>query len=133
MKLYIHQWLVVFIYPCVLDIVNHALTSCNYSKDGMFSIKPSTRYRSDVKLRSIGMRTSVSHREHVGLVMFQIGTNLICELISPDRLATCSISFRVTSLDHKRLDNSVENHIAVVAFVRVRRKVFNCLRAFLSK
>lgn len=65
--------------------------------------------------------------------MFQGGVEFIRKLISPDRFTASTIAFWVSSLDHKRLDHSVEDHVGVVPLLRMRSEVLHSLGALLSK
>ena len=76
------------------------------------------------------MGPGVGHGEREGLVL-QVVSQLVFELVSPDRGATRAIAVRVTGLDHEAFDHAMEDMRVVVAVAAVSHEVFNCLGAVL--
>lgn len=62
----------------------------------------------DEELGAVGVLSSIGHAEHSLLGVLQLEV-LIREFLAIDRLSTRAVSLcKVSSLDHKGLDNSVE-------------------------
>jgi len=65
-------------------------------------------HEGDEKLRTVGVGTSVGHRQKILLVVF-LGKVLIGKLLTVDRLATSSVSAsEVTTLGHEASNDTVE-------------------------
>ena len=57
--------------------------------------------------------------------MREARTDFIFEFTTPYRLSTGAIALRTPSLNHKALNDSVEQTIVIVAILSVSSKVFN--------
>jgi len=56
------------------------------------------------KLRFIRIKASVRHSEDTAIVEFERRTNLVCERLTPDRLAAFTSASWVTGLYHEAFD-----------------------------
>lgn len=96
----------------------------------MFVIKPRASYNCDKKLRSIGIRSFISHGQYIGFiksVLFR--SKLVLESASPDRLPSSSISSWASSLVHKSFNDPMEDHTVIVTFFGEFDKVLACFWA----
>lgn len=104
-----------------LDIfhgVDNVHTLKNMSKDDVSVIEPRSLDSANEELASVGVTASVSHGEHTGTSVFQLEV-LVRELATIDGLAAGTVALgKVTALNHKVLDNSVERR-ALIAVAKV--------------
>ena len=63
--------------------------------------------------------------------MLEVRRDLVFELRTPDRSATCSIAIWVSSLDHEAFNDSMENQVTVVAIAGVGREILDSFGALL--
>jgi hypothetical protein len=85
------------------------------TKDNVLAIQPSSLNGGNEELRSIGVLTSIGHRQETRTSVTKLEV-LICETIAIDRLATSSITIgEVTTLDHEILTIHGMNKLLRVA------------------
>jgi hypothetical protein len=65
--------------------------------------------------------------------MFQAGMEFVFEVTTPNRLPSSSSSRRISRLNHKTLDDPMENVAIVIAVLAVYAKVFDCFWALFAK
>ena len=63
--------------------------------------------------------------------MFQFTGELILKLSTPDTVATCTVTQRVSGLDHELRDDTMEDDALVVATARMTNEVLDRLRRLL--
>lgn len=61
----------LLVHPSILDLVNNVKSLISPSENGVLLVQPKSLLGSDEELRSIGVRTSISHANSVWLVMSQ--------------------------------------------------------------
>jgi hypothetical protein len=99
----------------------------------MLIIKPRTSNDCNEKLGSISVWSSICHGEYIrSIEAIFFRPQFILKIASPDRLSSCSITFRATCLVHEAFDNSVEDHSVVVVLFDQFDEIFACLRAILK-
>merc|ERR1712137_101621 len=87
------------------------------TKHGMLAVQPRSLHSGDEELRSVGVGSSVGHREKVFLSVLQSKV-LVVELGSIDGLATSSIATsEIASLAHELRDDAVEGRALVMKFL----------------
>lgn len=80
----------------------------DFSEDDMLSVEPASHNRGDEELRSVGVGSSIGHREQSGLGVLELEV-LVLELLSIDGFSSSAVFVgEVTSLNHKLRDDSVE-------------------------
>ncbi len=90
-----------------LNCFHDILALRNFAENDMFAVKPTSDDSGDEELTTIGVRTSVGHREAESF-MLELKV-FVFKAVSVDGLSTGSISpGEVTSLNHKVRDDSVE-------------------------
>lgn len=100
----------------------------------MFVIQPWAGNNSDEKLTAICIGSSVCHSYQIRLLKSVLfWTQLICEIISPNGLSTCTITIRITCLAHESFNNSMENQTIVVSFFGQFNKVLTCFWCVINK
>jgi len=85
--------------------VNHVLSGNNFPKNTVFVVQPGGCLVRNEKLTAICIGTGICHGQDTLPIMFQVRIKLIRESISR---SAPSCTFRISSLDHKILDNPVE-------------------------
>ncbi len=70
------------------------------------AIEPRGGFVGDKELATVGVGTRVRHAQDAGLVVLEVGMELVFKPISR---AACSVSKRTACLDHKAGDDAVEN------------------------
>lgn len=65
--------------------------------------------------------------------MRQFWMKFIFEFLTIDALTTTTCACRVTSLDHKISDNTMENSSIIIILLRQFDEVFRCLRDFVRE
>lgn len=79
------------------------------------------------ELRPICPWSSVCHRQGIWPVVPILWTELVFKVSSPTTFSASPVSKGITSLQHKLLDDSVEDDIVVVPVIDVGDKVLDCL------
>src|SRR5439155_16254765 len=91
----------------------------------------------DKKLTSIGIRPGIGHSYNaapIALLIQRRGRiNFIFNGTAPDAFSTRTVSFGITSLNHKALDNAVEGQTVIMVTERQKTKVSYCLRRIVRK
>ncbi len=77
------------------------------------------------------MWSRICHAQDKRLVVGQVRTEFILKFVTPDGVAAGTIAFRVSSLNHETLDNSVEDQVVVVPIFGMSREVLNRFGAIL--
>lgn len=95
----------------------------------MFHVEVRSHRRRDEKLASVCVRASVSHRKKSWLVEFYTRYALISKSLTPDGLSPSACASRISALDHKIFDDSMENNSIVVPFRYKTEKVLACFRS----
>lgn len=102
----------------VFHSINNVHTLKNMTKDNVSVIEPSCLDSANEELASVGVTASVGHGENTGTGVLQLEV-LVRELATVNGLAASTIALgKVTTLDHKVLDNSVERR-ALIAVTKV--------------
>ena len=93
----------------------------------MSAIEPGSLLESNEELRSIGIGSSVCHREEEGLSVLELEV-LIIEARAIDALTTSAVTIcEVTSLSHEAWDDSVEVRILEVqGLPSISNSLFTC-------
>src|SRR5690348_13489387 len=84
-------------------------------------------FRGDKKLTPIGIGSCISHTQSIRLVMLQ-RAELILEFLPPNTFSTSTISQRITTLNHKLPDHSMENGVVVISLLRMHNEVLDGFR-----
>lgn len=92
----------------------------------MLVVQPRSRHSRDEELRSIGLRASICHRQHVRPIMLDVLTELVFEILFPNGLSASSITERIARLDHEFLDDTMEEDTFKVCRPGMSHKVLNC-------
>lgn len=99
----------------------------------MLIIEPRTSNDCNEKLGSISVWSSICHGEDIrSIEAIFFRSQFILKGTSPNRLTSCSITFRAACLIHEAFDNSVEDHSIVVVLFDQFNEIFACLRAILK-
>jgi len=136
----------------VFNRVDDLQPSQDASKDCMLIVEPWRCGGRDEELGAVCSWTSIRHTDSVwskesGIsyqtpiikrrgrapVVFEIWGELVFELLPPDTSTTCSITQRVTGLDHELGDDTMEDNAFVVATTRVANKVLHCFGCLLRE
>jgi len=74
----------------------------------MLAVQPRSDYRGHEELRSVGVRSSVGHRQKTRFLVSQSKV-LVTKLLPIDRFPACSVVSReISTLQHESRNNSVE-------------------------
>lgn len=82
---------------------------------------------------SICIWSSISTRNSIRSIMTKVPIKFINKILSPNRLSTSSISIRITSLNHKTFNYSMEYMSIIISILCMCCKVFNSKRSYISK
>lgn len=109
----------------------HSLNSFGHtSKDSMLVVKPRARYDCDEELRSVGIGSSIGHRQDVRSVEpVLLWSEFVLKHASPNGLASSAVTLGASCLVHEAFDDSVEDHTIVVVFLHQFDEVFTGFRA----
>lgn len=88
----------------------------------------SLRPTGNKELAPVRARSCIRHAQSSLVLMFQARHNLILKLASVDGLAASSRPCRIASLDHKALDDAVEDHVVILARFSKLGEVAACLQ-----
>lgn len=93
----------------LFDILGNIKALNDTPEDNVLSIEPGSRGNSDEELRSVGVGTSIGHREGSGGTVLDLEV-LVFELLAVDGLSSGSIAIgEVSSLEHELRNHSVED------------------------
>mmetsp|Transcript_17104 Transcript_17104/g.25303 ORF Transcript_17104/g.25303 Transcript_17104/m.25303 type:complete len:217 (+) Transcript_17104:1-651(+) len=107
-----------------LNLLHKLLTRKHLAEHRVASVKPRGLDSSDEKLRSVRVRASVGHRQQEWLFVLDLEV-FVVEPAAVDRLATTSVSARkVTTLQHKVRNHTVESRAFVVEVFARRSLAF---------
>jgi len=96
-----------------LDLLDDVESLNNLSENDVLAIEPRGDDGGDEELGSVGVRSSVGHREKSGLGVLELEV-LVSELLTVDGLSSGTVTLgEVTSLEHEFRDNSVEGRSSV--------------------
>lgn len=118
------EWLVVAVDALVCEIVDnlHAVRS-DLSEDGVRAVEPWGRGCVDEEeLAPVGIASGVGHRECSGDIL-EIGVEFVLEFASVDTLPSPPSPGRISSLDHKVLNDAVEDNPVVVPLLGETDKI----------
>ena len=91
-----------------MELFNNFFAFDHFAENNMLSIEPRALDKSDEELRTVGVGTSICHREEVGLVMFKPEI-FVFKLVAIDGFTSSTVLVgEVASLSHKVSDNSME-------------------------
>ena len=62
-----------------------------------------------------------------GTIVTQVSMELILKIMAPDTGATRTVATRISSLNHKPANDTMENHIVVVSITAVHSEVLHSL------
>lgn len=120
----IFQRFVVVVCLHFADLHHHIQSFSNFCEDGVLIIQMLDRSQCDEELTAIGVGAGVGHTYNSGpVVMVHPLINFICELSAPQRLTTVADAGRVSALNHKLLDNPMEDSVVVIALLCQSDKV----------
>ena len=112
----------------VFNAVDNIIPLIDSAKDGVLVVQPGRRHGGDEELTAVGIWPGISHTDSEWLVVLECA-EFILELSAPDTLTTGTISKRVSTLNHKLADDSVEDGIVVITSLRMGDEVLNSLRS----
>lgn len=96
-----------------LDLLDNVHTLNDLTEDNMLSVQPGGDNSGNEELRTVGVGTSIGHRQQTGLVVLQDEV-LIRELVAVDGLSTGTVTAgEVTTLEHELGDDTVEGRVGV--------------------
>jgi len=96
-------------------------------KDGILSVEMRLLAVSDEELGFVGIWAGVGHCYDATPIELESGANLIFEWPPPETLTTLSGVSGITSLDHERLDVSVEERPIIIPARAESKKVLRSL------
>jgi len=98
----------------LLNLVHDFLPGGDFTEDDVLAIEMSRSASGDEELRSIGVRTSISHGELVLFIVLN-GERLILEFLAVDRFTSSSVTEgEIASLKHESVNDTVETRALVV-------------------
>lgn len=96
-----------------LDLLDNVVTVSHLTKDNVLTVQPWAGNSGDEELRTVGVWTSVGHRQQTWSVV-GLGKVLVSELLTVDGSTTGSVtSGKVTTLQHELRNDSVESRVGV--------------------
>ena len=122
--LLIFDWFVASAFFHAFERIDDIHAVDDFTEDGVAHVEPRSRDGSNEELAAVGAWSCICHRQQTRAVKAVRADALVFKVFTPDRLATTASASWVATLDHKLLDNTVENDAIVVAVFRVSAKVF---------
>lgn len=121
------HWFVLAIGLDQAHSLDHPHSTLDPAKDRVLPVQPRCRRQGDKELAAVGIRSAVRHAQHAGASVLQVVTNLVFEFLAVDGAPSAAGTGGITGLDHEVGDDSVEEHVVVVASLREGRKIFASL------
>lgn len=93
-----------------LDGIHYFLSLCDFSKNGMLSVEVGSWEVSDEKLRTVGIRSGIGHRENTRPVVTAVGLAFTLELVAGVASASAE---RAAALNHEIWNDAVKGEAVV--------------------
>ena len=85
---------------------------------------------SDEKLRTIGVRTGIRHRQSTGAIVAKVRMEFVLKRISR---SPRSISSRIPALDHKIANDAMKNETVIETAIGKFLEISDCFRSFIGE
>ncbi|KAF1779251.1 Leucine-rich repeat domain, L domain-like [Phytophthora cactorum] len=105
--------LIGLVHAGAFDAGNSILAMLHTAENRVFVVQPRSWNSCEEKLRAVGPRASVGHRQCERPIVSQAAMEFVLELSAPNGLTARAIAQRITRLYHEVLDHTVENEIVV--------------------
>ena len=96
----------------------------NLTEDGVAHMEPRRCRSGDEKLASIRARSGIGHGKQAGTVESHGGIALVLEGLPPDRVASTTAPGGIAALNHKVVDDAVENDAVVITVLHMCSEIF---------